>query len=142
MEDLDERIIALLKTDGRMSYTDLAKATGLSNSAVHQRVRRLEERGVIRGYRAIIDAAATGRPMTAMLYLIPTAGGFDQEDITPLIEDLSAVSACYSVAGTESYLLLARVSAPEELESLAWEVRRRTGMNTRTQVVLSTKFER
>ena len=47
MEDTDRRIVDLLLTDGRMSFTDLAKATGLSTSAVHQRVRRLEDRGVI-----------------------------------------------------------------------------------------------
>jgi Lrp/AsnC family leucine-responsive transcriptional regulator len=49
VEDLDRRIVGLLGQDGRMSYTDLARATGLSTSAVHQRVRRLEERGVIQG---------------------------------------------------------------------------------------------
>ena len=49
--------VDLLMADGRMSYTDLGKATGLSTSAVHQRVRRLEQRGVIRGYAAIVDAA-------------------------------------------------------------------------------------
>jgi DNA-directed RNA polymerase specialized sigma24 family protein len=49
MEELDRQIVQLLVKDGRMSYTDLGKATGLSTSAVHQRVRRLEQRGVIRG---------------------------------------------------------------------------------------------
>ena len=53
MEAADRRIIDLLREDGRMSYTDLGKAIGLSTSAVHQRVRRLEERGAITGYAAV-----------------------------------------------------------------------------------------
>ena len=60
MEELDRQIVELLVKDGRMSYTDLGKATGLSTSAVHQRVRRLEQRGVIRGYAAVVDPEAVG----------------------------------------------------------------------------------
>ena len=51
VEDLDQRILTLLAADGRMSFTDLGKATGLSTSAVHQRVKRLEQRGLITGVR-------------------------------------------------------------------------------------------
>ncbi len=60
MEDLDAQILRLLAADGRMSFTDLGKATGLSTSAVHQRVKRLEQRGVIKGYGAAIDYARSG----------------------------------------------------------------------------------
>ncbi len=60
MEELDRQIVDLLVKDGRMSYTDLGKATGLSTSAVHQRVRRLEQRGVIRGYAAVVDPRPSG----------------------------------------------------------------------------------
>src|SRR3954453_10344202 len=67
MEELDRQIVQLLVKDGRMSYTDLGKATGLSSSAVHQRVRRLEQRGVIRGYAAVVDPEAVGLPMTAFI---------------------------------------------------------------------------
>jgi len=141
VEEIDRRIIALLKTDGRMSFTDLAKATGLSNSAAHQRVRRLEDRGVITGFRAIVDPAVEGRPLTAFLLLTPV-GGVEMEELSERISAIDEVSACYSVAGEESYLLIARVANPEALEALAWRVRRATGMSTRTQVVLSTKFER
>ena len=71
VEALDRNIVGLLLTDGRMSYTDLARETGLSTSAVHQRVRRLEERGVIRGYTAIIDPDAIGLPLTAFISVTP-----------------------------------------------------------------------
>ena len=58
MEQLDQRILALLARDGRMSYTDIGKETGLSTSAAQQRVRRLEQRGVIKGYRAVLAEVA------------------------------------------------------------------------------------
>ena len=62
MEDLDQRIVSLLACDGRMSFTDLGRATGLSTSAVHQRVKRLEQRGVITGYTASVDHDQLGTP--------------------------------------------------------------------------------
>jgi DNA-binding Lrp family transcriptional regulator len=72
MEKLDRKLVQLLAADGRMSYTDLGKATGLSTSAVHQRVRRLEERGVVQGYQAVIDPAQVGLPLTAYISLSPS----------------------------------------------------------------------
>ena len=71
MEDLDQRILSLLAADGRMSFTDLGKATGLSTSAVHQRVKRLESRGLIKGYGATIDYEQIGRPLTAFISIRP-----------------------------------------------------------------------
>src|SRR6201992_2662488 len=67
VEDVDRAIVRLLSEDGRRSFTDLSKETGLSVSAVHQRVRRLEQRGVIRGYRAIGDPVALGVSGTRLL---------------------------------------------------------------------------
>jgi Lrp/AsnC family leucine-responsive transcriptional regulator len=71
MEELDRRLVGLLLADGRMSYTDLGKATGLSTSAVHQRVRRLEERGVITGYAATVSPEALGLSLTALISVTP-----------------------------------------------------------------------
>ena len=96
---------------------------------------------MITGFRAVVDPAVEGRPLTAFLLLTPV-GGVDMEELSDHIAEIDEVSACYSVAGEESYLLVARVASPEALEALAWRVRRSTGMSTRTQVVLSTKFER
>ncbi|GAA2812031.1 Lrp/AsnC family transcriptional regulator [Nonomuraea dietziae] len=71
MEEIDRRIVTLLAKDGRMSFTDLARETGLSVSAVHQRVRRLEKRGVVRGYAALVDHDAVGLPLTAFVSIKP-----------------------------------------------------------------------
>ena len=71
MEPLDRRILSLLARDGRMSYTDIGKETGLSTSAAQQRVRRLEQRGVIKGYRAVLDPAQLGQLVTAFVAIKP-----------------------------------------------------------------------
>lgn len=140
LEDTDRRIVDLLTQDGRMSYTDLARGTGLSVSAVHQRVRRLEQRAVIRGYTARVDPAAIGLPLTAFVALTPIDPAAPDE-VPAQLADLAEVEDCHSVAGTESYLLMVRVASPVALEGLLAELRARCGMATRTTVVLSTPFE-
>ena len=70
--DVDRALLAALARDGRASYTELAERVGLSVSAVHQRVRRLEQRGVIAGYAARIDYEAVGLPLTAFVAVKPT----------------------------------------------------------------------
>ena len=99
MEELDRQIVQLLVKDGRMSYTDLGKATGLSTSAVHQRVRRLEQRGVIRGYAAVVDPEAVGLPMTAFISVKP----FDPsapDDISDRLADVPEIDNSAHTAAT------------------------------------------
>ena len=140
LEDLDRQIVGLLAGDGRMSYTDLGRATGLSVSAVHQRVRRLEQRGVIQSYSARIAAEKVGLPLTAFVSIKPIdpAGG---EDTPERLAHLEAIEACHSVAGDENYILKVRVAGPQELETLLQQIRALAGVNTRTTVVLSTPYE-
>ena len=140
MEDLDRRIVGLLSQDGRMSFTDLGKVTGLSTSAVHQRVRRLEERGVIQGYRAVIDHNAMGMPLVAFISVTPLDPAAP-DDVPDRLRDIDDLEACHSVAGDESYILKARVSTPGDLEDLLARVRSGANVSTRTTVVLSTPWE-
>ena len=140
MEDLDRRIVDLLRADGRMSYTDLGKALGLSTSAVHQRVRRLEKRGVIKGYTAVVDHSALDRPLLAFISITPLDPAAP-DDIPERLRDLPEVEACHSVAGDENYILKARVQAPGDLEDLLARVRATANVSTRTTVVLSTPWE-
>ncbi|EKA62639.1 MULTISPECIES: Lrp/AsnC family transcriptional regulator [Janibacter] len=140
MEAADRRIIELLRGDGRMSYTDLGKAVGLSTSAVHQRVRRLEERGVITGYAATIDPTALGTPLTAFVSVAPLDPR-DPDDIPERLRDIPEIDACYSVAGDANYLLRVRVGTPQDLEELLARVRSEGGVSTRTTIVLTTPWE-
>ncbi len=140
MEEIESHIVALLTRDGRMSYTDLGKATGLSTSAVHQRVRRLEERGVIRGYAAVVDHEALGFPLSAFISVKPIDPS--QPDDTPeRLADVPEIEACYSVAGDENYILKVRVARPLDLEELLARIRSSANVSTRTTMVLSTPFE-
>lgn len=123
-----------------MSFTDLGKSTGLSTSAVHQRVRRLEKRGVIRGYAAVVDAEALGLPITAFISVTP----FDPsavDDVPERLSGLPEIEACHSVAGEESYILKVRVATPAAMESLLARIRSEAQVSTRTTIVLSTPYE-
>jgi Lrp/AsnC family transcriptional regulator, leucine-responsive regulatory protein len=140
MEDTDRAIVRLLSADGRMSYTDLARATGLSTSAVHQRVRRLEERGVITGYAAVVDHEQLGLSLTAFVSVTP----FDRaapDDVPQRLEPIPEIESCWSVAGEESYILKVRVENPAALEDLLSRLRSQASVSTRTTVVLSTPYE-
>jgi len=137
---MDRAIVAALTIDGRLSYTDLAEKVGLSVSAVHQRVRRLEQRGVLKGYTAKVDFAALDLPLTAFVAVRPL--DLTQADDAPaLLAGLPEIEACYSVAGEDHYLLLVRVGTPAGLEKLLQEIRAVANVATRTTIVLSTPYE-
>jgi Lrp/AsnC family leucine-responsive transcriptional regulator len=137
---VDRQLLRLLAGDGRRSYTDLAKDTGLSTSAVHQRVRRLEQRGAILAYGAQVNPAAAGGPLTAFVSIKPTDPAAP-DDAPDKLQHIPQIEACHSVAGEESYILKVRVPGPGELEALLQEIRAAAQVSTRTTVVLSTPWE-
>ena len=140
VEEIDRRIVSLLSRNGRMSFTELARQAGLSVSAVHQRVRRLENEGVITGYVALCDPEVIGLPLTAFVSIKP----FDPaapDDVPQRLSALSAIEACHSVAGDENYILKVRVSSPAALEDLLQQIRTIASVSTRTTIVLSTPYE-
>jgi Lrp/AsnC family transcriptional regulator, leucine-responsive regulatory protein len=140
VEEIDRKIVSLLARNGRMSFTDLAKQAGLSVSAVHQRVRRLEQDGVIKGYVAVFDPEDIGLPLTAFVSVKPVDAAAP-DDVPARLEHLAAIEACHSVAGDENYILKVRVASPAALEELLNQIRTMGGVSTRTTVVLSTPFE-
>jgi len=140
LEPIDQAIARELSADGRCSFTDLAERVGLSVSAVHQRVRRLEQRGVIRGYTAQLNAEVIGLPLTAFISLTPIEPAAP-DDYPQRISHIREIEACYSVAGDESYILLVRVASPAALEDLLRSIREAAKVSTRTTVVLSTPYE-
>ena len=140
MEATDRLILSLLATDGRMSFTDLGKATGLSTSAVHQRVKRLEARGLIQGYAALVDHEQLGRPLTAFISITPIDAS-QPDDYPERLVDIPEIESCWSVAGEESYILKIRVATPRALENLLGRVRSAANVSTRTTIVLSTAYE-
>jgi Lrp/AsnC family transcriptional regulator, leucine-responsive regulatory protein len=140
VEEIDRRIVSLLSRNGRMSFTELARQAGLSVSAVHQRVRRLETEGVMTGYVALCDPEIIGLPLTAFVSIKP----FDQaapDDVPERLKELVEIEACHSVAGDENYILKVRVESPRALEDLLQQIRTLANVSTRTTVVLSTSYE-
>lgn len=140
LDAVDRQLLELLIEDGRRSYADLARETGLSTSAAHQRVRRLEQRGIIAGYSARVDPDALGLPLAAFVS-VKAIDPAAPDDAPERLRALRAVEACHSVAGDESYILQVRVSGPAALESLLQEIRAAAEVSTRTTVVLSTPWE-
>lgn len=139
MESLDEEILRLLARDGRISYTEIGRLTGLSTSAAQQRVRRLEQRGIITGYRAQVDAGSLGKTLTAFISLTALDPAND-EAIPGLVEQFPEVVSCYSIAGAASYLLVVTVATPGDLEGLLTRVRTTARVSTQTTLVLSVPF--
>lgn len=140
MEDLDLAIVTALTIDGRMSFTDLATQVGLSTSAVHQRVKRLEERGVITGYAATVNYEALGLPLVAFIAIRPIDPAAP-DDAPQRLSSLPQIESCHSVAGEDYYLLKVRVSGPGALEELLAKIRSVAGVTHRTTIVLSTPYE-
>ncbi len=140
VESTDRKILELLAGDGRMSFTDLGKATGLSTSAVHQRVKRLESRGMIRGYGATVDHEQLGLPLTAFISIRPIDPS-QPDDSPERLQGIREIESCWSVAGEESYILKIRVPTPSHLEDLLARIRSAANVATRTTIVLSTPYE-
>ena len=131
----------LLQANGRASYAELARQVGLSAPAVHERVGKLEAAGVITGYTAVVDPAAVGLGVTALVGIIDS----DEVDDVGMLEAMSAlpeVQDCWRTAGTEGYVLKVRVTDIPALEHTINALNRVRGVSrTRTTVVLSTKWE-
>jgi Lrp/AsnC family transcriptional regulator, leucine-responsive regulatory protein len=140
MEKLDRRILALLARDGRMSYTDIGKETGLSTSAAQQRVRRLEQRGLIKGYHARLDAEQLGLLVTAFVAIKPFDPG-QPDDAPHRLKHIEEIISCYSVAGDASYLLKVQVPSMTHLERLLARIRSDGKVSTHTTTVLSIPYE-
>src|SRR5262249_28033472 len=140
VEETDRKILSLLCQDGRISFTDLSRQTGLSVSATHQRVRRLERRRPIKRHAAVVDPAGPGLPLNACAPITPFAPAAP-DDARERLAHLAAIEACHSVAGDESYILKVRVPSPVALENLLQEIRAIANVSTRTTIVLSTPYE-
>jgi Lrp/AsnC family transcriptional regulator, leucine-responsive regulatory protein len=114
----------------------------LSPPSVFARVKKLEERGVIREYTIVTDPQQLGLQIGAWV-AVKQSPGFHWEHLEAAFRGLPQVEACYSVTGDETYILLVRVADPRSLEDLLREINSLEGVSgTRTLLILSTTFER
>ena len=141
---LDERdldIVAALQEDARATYADVAGRVGLSASAVHDRVRKLEQQGVIRGYAAVVDPEALGLFVTALIAASPLDPR-QPDDLPDRVAEFPEVEDCFSVAGATSYVLKVRTRTTTDLEDLIRRLREKAQVTTSTTIALSIPFER
>ena len=139
IDETDQRILTMLEADGRATLAQLAQAPGLSVSAAQSRVQKLEKRGVIKGYRAVLDYELRGLPISAFVSVTPL--DYSQEaDIPGKLHELEGVVSCYSIAGAPSFMLVVRVSSPSKLEELLNRIHRTVPVSTESTVILQTYF--
>ena len=142
MDEIDHRIVALLRQNARRSFQDIGGRVSLSAPAVKRRVDRLERDGVIRGYSANVDPSAIGWNTHAFVELF-CEGAMSGEQVRNAVGDHPEVEAAYTIAGAPSAILHLRASDTQHLEQALERVRDTPGViRTQTQVVLSTLFER
>src|SRR3954452_307467 len=114
MDALDRQIIAALRANGRATYADLGRQVGLSASAVHERVGKLEAGGVITGYHATVDPRAIGLGVTALVG-IQLSDSAEADEVAGLLGGLTEVESCWAVAGDEAFVVKVRVPTVDEL---------------------------
>lgn len=137
MDITDYRIIEILQDDGRVSMKDLGKIVGLTSPAVSERVKRLEEAGVIEGYKAIVNPDALGRVIKAFIH-ISLANNKYTEFLETAKKDPRIVE-CHHVTGDDCSLLKVMVKDMYELEAVIDSIKR-IG-STKTSVILSTPIQ-
>jgi Lrp/AsnC family transcriptional regulator, leucine-responsive regulatory protein len=140
MESLDRKILMLLAEDSERSLQELATELEVPTSTLHQKIKRLETKGLIKGYRASIDVRKAGLKMTSFVSLTPLDPAAP-DDIPQRLSDIQEIEGCWSVAGEESYIVKVHVSEPADLEALLAKIRQVANVSTQTTVVLSTAFE-
>ncbi len=139
LDELDIRIVDLLQRDGRATQLEISRAVGLSQPAVAERIRKLEDRGVITGYTARVDAAKLGKDITAFIGVnIEHPKYF--EGFAKKVLALPDILECHRVAGQDSYILKVKTANTKTLDSLLVETLRTIAGVTRTQttIVLSS----
>jgi Lrp/AsnC family transcriptional regulator, leucine-responsive regulatory protein len=133
-------ILRALQADGRATYAEVGNAVGLAPSSVHERIKKLERSGAIRGYRAEVNPEALGLFVTALVSVMPLDPK-QPDDLPERVVEFPEVEDCHSVAGDENYVLKVRTRTTPDLEEFLRRLREKAGVQTRTTVVLSTPFE-
>lgn len=137
MDATDFKIIELLQKDGRISMKDLGKIVGLTSPAVSERVKRLEESGVIQGYKAVVNPDKLGRVIKSFINI-----SLPSENYQQFIEYASGdnrIIECHHITGDDCLLLKVIVKDMYELEKVIDKIKQ-VG-RTRTSVILSTIIE-
>lgn len=134
MDKINKSIIQALLHDGRMSITKLSQQVGLSIPAVTERMRKLEERGVLKGYTAVVDLEQIGLAVSAIIAI--TVFKPQKEKLLAKLESMPEVMECLHVTGEDSYLIRINVATNSDVEKFVSNIN--IFGETKTSIVLST----
>ena len=138
IDDIDRNILAVLQSNARTSYAELGRRVGLTTPAVIERVRKLEDSGVVTGYRVEIDSAKVGLPITAFVRMSIT--GVDYSHIIEVAQSSLEVLECHRGTGGDSFIMKVAVASVEHLQEL---IDRLTPYGiTTTTIVLSSPVKK
>jgi len=141
IDEIDRKILLLLQQDARMTNAAVAAEVGLSAPSVFERIRKLEQRGVIKGYMARVDPAALGKGLTAFIRLTLADGEGYATGVEAIADDPDVLE-CYHVAGEDCFLLKTIVRDPSELDALLKRIRARAPVQRSvTMIALSAVKE-
>jgi Lrp/AsnC family leucine-responsive transcriptional regulator len=145
LDSIDLRILELLREDGRMAHAAIAKTVGLSGPAVHDRVRKLEQKGIVSGYTVVLDPYALDRSHVAFIMVTLSEGSefaMDEPIVARICEEPDVLEF-HRIAGQDCYLIKVRCATNKDLEQLLRRIRKVRGVaRTRTTIVLSTELEK
>ena len=142
MSTNDARILDVLQRDGRRPYADLGADVGMSGPSAHERVKKLESRGVITGYAAIVDPRAIGYDILAFSW-VTQAPGTVANDLSEAFAAIPEIEECHHITGEADYLIKVRARDTRDLERVLRRVQATKDVfQTETDVVFSSGFER
>ena len=116
LDDTNRRVLAELQADARLSMAELGRRVGLSAPAVGERVQRLEQAGVITGYRAEVDPRAIGYPIAAVVRVRPATRQVPK--IPEIARDIPEVVECHRITGEDCYFVKLHLRSIEDLEEI------------------------
>lgn len=141
LDSFDRKILAELARDATQSFAELGASVALSPPAVHERVKRLRQSGIIRDTIARIDAAAVGKPLTAFVHI--DAAGWGKSERLLALSAYPEVEEIHSVAGDASVIMKVRTTDPQALEHLLGQIHSIAGVKgTKSFITLSTYLDR
>lgn len=138
MDDIDWNLLRELQRDARTSYAELGRRVGLTTPAVIERVHKLEDAGIITGYRAELDLSKVGLPVTAFIRMSIT--GVDYSHIVEVAQESDEVLECHRGTGGDSFIMKVAVESVEQLQTLIDKLTP-YGITT-TSIVLSSPVKR
>jgi len=141
MDDIDRRILDILQRDGKVSQARIAETVGLTTPSVNERIKKLETKGFIRRFTALLDPRLVGMPLVAHIDVMLEHPRFERTFLDE-IENLLEVQECYAISGEFGYRLKLRARDVEQLERLLREKIQTLRGVTRTRVDLSLSVKK